>query len=93
MSVLTDILATLDRWEEWKKIRETPSRIEALQKRIEEIESKLKRAPGEACPRCGALEFRVEKSERARPPFHRTGRTHYLKCKDCGYGDERTINS
>lgn len=59
-SLTGDILDVLKRWDRWRRIDETPERIDALEKRIAELEVKLQRAPGEACPKCGALEFRTE---------------------------------
>ena len=93
MGLLDNILTALDHWGEWKQIRATPSKIVELEKRISELESKLRRAPGEACPKCGALEFRIQRSDTAQHPLHRTHRTHYWKCKECGYEDERTMKN
>ena len=90
MTLLADILSALDQWDEWKEIRETPAKVEELQRRIAELEGRLKRA-GQACPACGALEFRIEKSVAMQPPFGALGvREHHWKCKKCGYTDTRT---
>jgi hypothetical protein len=43
MSVLDDVLKALDRWSEWKKMREAPARIDALEARL----SALEKAPPE----------------------------------------------
>ena len=89
MSILSDILAALDRWAEWKSIRESPAKIEALEKRIVELETRLQRAPGKACPSCGDLAFRVERSE-PRPGWEEfAARQHHWKCGSCGYTDVR----
>lgn len=92
MGFLTDILNALDRWAKWKKIRETPSAIDELTRRVAALEERLKRAPGEACPSCGAFAFRVEKSAPIGDiGFARLGvRQYHWKCTDCGYTDVTT---
>jgi hypothetical protein len=35
---LDDILKMLDRWGEWKRMREAPPRVDALENRIAELE-------------------------------------------------------
>lgn len=76
-------------------MQDAATKVEELEKRVAELEARLKRAPGEACPKCGALEFRVETSG----PLSGTGavallgqmgaREHKLKCGECGYTDRR----
>jgi hypothetical protein len=55
MAVLAEITELLKRWDVWKRVEESPARIDALEKRIAELEKRLQHAPGEACPSCGAL--------------------------------------
>ena len=62
MFSLKALLAVLDAWPKWKRIQETPNQLAALDKRVASLESRLARAPGEACPKCGELEFRVSSS-------------------------------
>ena len=91
MSFLADVIAAVREWSEWKKVAETPARIDALEKRLAELEKKLQRAPGSACPSCGALAFRIERSEQAQGALRHVGaRLHYWVCKECGYTDKRT---
>ena len=54
---LGDIVDLLKRWDRWRRIDETPERVDALEKRITELEARLQRAPGSACPACGEQEF------------------------------------
>ena len=58
MTVLSEVTELLRRWDVWKRVEAAPERIDELERRLVNLESKLKRAPGEACPKCGALEFR-----------------------------------
>jgi hypothetical protein len=91
MAVLSEITELLKRWDVWKRVEEAPGRIDALEKRIAELEAKLQRAPGEACPRCGALEYRAEKSV-PHPQFGEMGtRVHHMKCGECDFADEKMI--
>ncbi len=91
MISLSDITSILKRWDEWKRIEAIPGRVDELEKRVAELEAKLRRAPGEACPRCGALDFRVEKAEPARMFGAMGSRVHHLKCGSCGFTDSKTI--
>jgi C4-type Zn-finger protein len=91
MFALKDILELLDRWPTWKKIQEAPEQIGILQKRVTELENKLARAPGEACPSCGELEYRAASST----PHKRLGNMgvieRQMKCSKCGYSEKKTI--
>jgi hypothetical protein len=90
MALLNNIIEALRHWEVWRRIEGTPERIDALERRVADLESKLKRSPGEACPACGELGFRVVRSE-AMPEFAALGvRQHVLKCDACGFEDLRT---
>jgi hypothetical protein len=92
MFSLKDILELLDRWPKWKRIQETPDNLDALQKRIDELENRLKRCPGEACPRCGELAFRVFSSV----PHHTFGDdlpVRTMKCEKCGFSETKSGTS
>jgi ribosomal protein L37E len=90
MAFLDNVLSALDHWPEWKKLRATPAKVDELEQRIVALEARLQRAPGEACPSCGALAFRVEKSEPSQTSFADLGaRDYHWKCQECGYGDVR----
>ena len=91
MVILGDLVELLKRWDVWKKVEAAPARIDELEKRVAALEDRLRRAPGEACPSCGALDFRVERSEPARTFGGMGARTHYLKCGACGFADEKMI--
>jgi predicted RNA-binding Zn-ribbon protein involved in translation (DUF1610 family) len=86
---LPDLVSLMDRWAVWKEVRANADRVPALEQRITALEERLQRAPGEACPKCGALSYRVDYSEQ-----HRTfvgTRIHHMKCQDCGFTDEKMI--
>jgi predicted RNA-binding Zn-ribbon protein involved in translation (DUF1610 family) len=90
MAVLSEITDILKRWDVWRRVEEAPARIDALEKRIAELEAKLQRAPGEACPACGELEFRVTGVQSASPLGIGLGSRNYtFKCQKCGFEDTR----
>src|SRR5438552_16651732 len=76
MGLLDDILKALDRVDAWKALQEVPAKTSALEKRVSVLEENLARAPGQACPFCGARAFR----------FKRTmtwGKSETCQCEDC----------
>lgn len=90
MSALQDLLALLDRWDEWKIIRQTPSQLDLLAQRVSELEQKLARCPGEGCPKCGELELRVV-SSKPDPTMGELGvRQYHVKCQKCSFEDWRS---
>lgn len=91
---VADIIELLKRWDRWRRIDETPERVDALERRISELEQRLQRAPGEACPACGELEFRVISSKPSGHGFGKLGaRDHAYKCQKCGFEDVRMTSS
>ena len=90
-SLTGDILDVLKRWDRWRRIDETPERVDALEKRITELEAKLQCAPGEACPKCGALDFRTEKTTPHAGPMGRMAGSidRHLKCGACAHTETR----
>jgi Zn ribbon nucleic-acid-binding protein len=77
---LESLLQLLNKWPKWKRIAGSPDNIDALEKRVAAVENRLRRAPGEGCPRCGALEFRVD---------WETAVIRAMKCGACGFSRER----
>ena len=92
MAVLDNIITALREWKVWQRIEATPERLDKLEARLTELESKLKRAPGEACPSCGALEFRVTKSETDQVFGILGGSRRYMKCNECGFAEDKIVS-
>ena len=92
---IKDIITLLEKWEPWKRIADAPDRVDELETRISALEARLQkplRAPGEACPQCGAYEFRVTSSRPTQnkvfAPLGVLDRTY--QCGECGFSETRT---
>lgn len=93
MSTLDGVLKLLDKWPTWRGIKESPARIKDLELRVADLEGRLRRAPGEACPKCGALSFRVESSS---PSGHMgdlgvIDRVYACQEPDCDFREKRVV--
>jgi hypothetical protein len=87
-----DIVELLKRWDRWRRIDETPERVDALERRIADLEAKLQHAPGDACPKCGALDFRTESTSPGGGIMGGMGLRiidRKMKCGACGYEETR----
>jgi ribosomal protein L37E len=92
MFSLKDVLEILDRWPSWKKIQATPEQLDLLEKRVAQLESRLARCPGESCPHCGDLSFRVASSSPQPGHLGKLGLiVRQMKCEKCGFAESRTI--
>ena len=95
MAAITgDLLALLDKIPVWRRVQAAPERIDALEKRVAELEAKLSRAPGAACPSCGAPEYRVTKSVVSAGPFGRLGAKDVTRtCGACSFTDTDLVTA
>jgi hypothetical protein len=88
---IKDLVSLMDHWDVWKEMRANAERVPDLEQRITALEEKLRRAPGEACPSCGAFELRVAKSA-PDPTFGRLGGARRtMKCSECGFEEEKIV--
>ena len=94
MIALNDILSVLKLWPKWKHIEAAVERVDVLEKRVSELEARLARCPGEACPRCGELSFRAARTEPAYGDLAVIGGfvTRHMKCEKCGFEEDHTVN-
>lgn len=91
MSKLTDIIALLDHWPAWKKIKNSPERIDALTARVAALEEAIKRAPGPKCHSCGGELELLE--ERPHQMFGEVGWKELVyKCAACGRSTTRELD-
>jgi hypothetical protein len=91
MAAITgDLLALLDKIPTWKRVQETPARMDALVERVEELERRLERAPGTTCDACGALAMRLTKQGRVLGGHANHWSDDTWTCADCGHSEIRT---
>jgi hypothetical protein len=73
----------------WKEFRRSSEQILDLQQRVADLEKKLQRCPGEACPHCGALAFRVVNSQP--DPNVPSVLIRQMKCQECDFEERRVF--
>jgi hypothetical protein len=91
MFSLKDILELLDRWPRWKKIQATPEQIENLENRISQLENRLARSPGEACPHCGELSYRTIETFPHLSLAIAGVMVHRMKCEKCAFTADKVV--
>jgi hypothetical protein len=77
MAALDNILTLLDKWPLWRRITETPDRLDALLDKIAKLEKQLERCPAEGCEYCGARAVRLTTND-----MH--GMREVWTCSECG---------
>lgn len=90
IAVIGEITELLRRWDVWKRVEAAPNRIDALERRVAELEAKIASRPaGAVCPKCHGGEFRVTKvvPDPAFGVFGMQRRT--MTCASCGHTEER----
>jgi len=89
LAILSEILALLDKWPEWKRVREAPARIDALEKRLAALEVAPKAAAGKQCLACGEPASRRTSSKKDPGPFGMMGaKIETWTCGACGDTEE-----
>ena len=90
MSTTSEILGLLEKFPAWKRIVDSPAKIEALEKRIAAIEAKLS-GGGEKCPSCGEYNFKVVNSIPHPILGDIGGVERTYECKACGFSEKKLI--
>ena len=93
MGILEDVMKTLDRIPNWKRIQAAPKELDALELRIKALEAVLKPASGATCPSCRAMAYKLTRSTPSPEPWGSMGarQDHYL-CGQCQYADIQERN-
>ena len=93
MGILEDVIKALERIPAWKRLQTTPEKIDALDKRLRELEARMQPATGDRCPSCKAMAYKLIKSGPAPEPWGSMGaREDHFGCLQCGYTDSRQRN-
>jgi ribosome-binding protein aMBF1 (putative translation factor) len=93
MPYLAKLLAVLDHWAEWARMRSAPARIDELEKRLRAIETRLEAVaespPVPGCPSCGTAEMRLAGESSFGPGVVTKARlrVRHFACsnEDCGH--------
>lgn len=89
MGILEDILSALERIPGWKRIKESPERIDALEQRLKAIERLMAGGSGQLCPICNSPKFKRTASK-PDPGFEFAGvMRDFYRCEECGHSENR----
>jgi uncharacterized protein with PIN domain len=82
MFSLKDLNELLDKMPLWKKIKDSPARIDSLEKRISSLENRLS-GTGDICPKCKQPKLELESSKVIDDII---GLMQYnYRCSNCGF--------
>ncbi len=80
MFSLKDLIALLDRWDEWTRIKKAADQVPKLESRLAALENKLAGKGGKQCPQCGSLDVKLSFT-RLTPKGNQVIET--WECPDC----------
>jgi len=89
---MSDLIAILDKIPIWKTLKDLPGKVESLENKIAELETKLKLAPPPTCPYCFKGEQFIKYRHSfamAKPP--REEQTWVCQNSECGKEDRRQV--
>ena len=90
---LKDLTELLDKVPLWKRLKETPDKVVALEKRVAALENLFEKAPGEACPACGERQMRRTWASDMRGSGANAHRNETWTCQSCGVEEQRTAKA
>ncbi len=93
MSLLSDVLSALDRWDEWKAMRAAPECVTDLERRVKALEDELRdSSDGNCCEHCGSRNIRRTGSRVRNDPMGMLGaRETRYECQEEKCGKESWI--
>ncbi len=93
MATLDNLIALLNRLPIWKKLKTLPERVDALERRVGELEAQVSGGVQDVCPKCKKRTFAVTRSE-PDPTFGELGATsRTYECTDpaCGHSERKVV--
>lgn len=93
MGALEDLRQWLKEIPLWNELSKVPDRTMALEKRVAELEDRLKVRPGETCPKCGEHTVRLTSVGSRRGPMLKEIRYDTYQCANagCDFREERCV--
>lgn len=91
MGVVDDVMKALDRIPAWKRMQTVGMEVDALAKRVEELEQKLNgKWPADVCRYCGERAARLRNAH----PAQANGIVLEMwRCEACGQQDRRSYKA
>lgn len=87
-----DIMVVLENIPKWKQLISLPEKLEALEKRVAELESK-QTLTGDSCPKCKGKSYELISSQ-PDPTFGQMGVVQRLhKCSLCGFEETKSVDT
>jgi hypothetical protein len=87
-----DIIVILDNIPIWKQLKELPAKLEALEKRVAELENKVT-LTADNCPKCKAKTFELL-STAPDPVFGEMGvQKRLYQCSACGFEESKSVDT
>lgn len=84
MFSLKDLNELLDKIPQWKRMKESPARIDALEKRIASLEKRLS-GSGDICPKCKQTTYELVGTKMLEEVLGLRQFTY--KCSNCNFTD------
>ncbi len=89
MTVVKELADLLKSADAVKRFAELPSQMADLIKRMEALEARFSKAPGEVCPKCGEHGMRLTRAGRVMGGAKDAHRNEDWACEKCGHEEER----
>jgi hypothetical protein len=90
MSIVSDVLAALDRLQWFKELRALPARVAQLEQRLAALEGGRPRS-GPPCPLCETGTLKTIKVEPDPLAGELGVQRHTLQCTGCDHSEQRTV--
>ena len=94
MGALEDLRQWLKEIPLWQELGKVPDRMAALEKRVADLEDRLKVRPGETCPKCGEHTVRLSEVGTRRGSMGKEIRYDTYECASpgCDFREQRAVH-
>ncbi|CAN7450195.1 hypothetical protein LJR235_002898 [Pararhizobium sp. LjRoot235] len=91
MGVIEDVRKWLKEIPIWQELEKVPDRLTALEERMDKLEARLERRPGDTCDTCGEHAMRRTRTGRVMGNFGAQVRQDIWTCEKCGATEQRVV--